>query len=138
MAFPRPALPDPERTRRIVGAVIYVADHAGRGAGPSSSSSWRRSSRAIRGASTSRWASAPSARIPPLAIYLWIPRLIDRFDPEPWWALALVLGWGAIAACGVAATVNTGVEVARQRARRQGLRRRSRARASRRPSSRRA
>ncbi len=50
--------------------------------------------------------------IPPLAIYLWIPRLIDRYDPEPWWALALVLGWGAIAACGVAATVNTGVEVA--------------------------
>jgi RsiW-degrading membrane proteinase PrsW (M82 family) len=49
--------------------------------------------------------------IPPLAIYLWIPRLIDRFDPEPWWALALVFGWGAVAACGVAATVNTGVEV---------------------------
>jgi RsiW-degrading membrane proteinase PrsW (M82 family) len=48
--------------------------------------------------------------IPPLAIYLWIPRLIDRFDPEPWWALALVFGWGAVAACGVAATVNTGVE----------------------------
>jgi RsiW-degrading membrane proteinase PrsW (M82 family) len=42
---------------------------------------------------------------------LWIPRLIDRFDPEPWWALALVLGWGAVAACGVAATVNTGVEM---------------------------
>src|SRR6202012_5574487 len=38
-------------------------------------------------------------------------RIIDRFDPEPWWALALVLGWGAIAACGVAATINTGVEM---------------------------
>src|SRR5258708_685526 len=50
--------------------------------------------------------------IPPLAVYLWIPRLIDRFDPEPWWALALVFGWGAVAACGVAATVNTGVELA--------------------------
>jgi RsiW-degrading membrane proteinase PrsW (M82 family) len=49
--------------------------------------------------------------IPPLAIYLWIPRLIDRFDPEPWWALALVFGWGAVAASGIAATVNTGVEV---------------------------
>jgi RsiW-degrading membrane proteinase PrsW (M82 family) len=50
--------------------------------------------------------------LPPLAIYLWIPRIIDRFDPEPWWALALVLAWGAIAACGVAATVNTMVESA--------------------------
>src|SRR5579871_5128567 len=50
--------------------------------------------------------------IPPLAIYLWIPRLIDRYDPEPWWALALVLGWGAVAACGVACTINTGVDVA--------------------------
>ena len=49
--------------------------------------------------------------LPPLVIYLWIPRLIDRFDPEPWWALALVLGWGAIAACGVAATLNTGAEL---------------------------
>ena len=50
--------------------------------------------------------------LPPLAVYLWIPRLIDRYDPEPWWALALVLAWGAIAACGVAATVNTLVEAA--------------------------
>jgi RsiW-degrading membrane proteinase PrsW (M82 family) len=50
--------------------------------------------------------------IPPLLIYLWIPRLIDRYDPEPWWALALVLAWGAVAACGVACTVNTGVELA--------------------------
>jgi RsiW-degrading membrane proteinase PrsW (M82 family) len=50
--------------------------------------------------------------IPPLVIYLWIPRLIDRYDPEPWWALALVFGWGAIAACGVACTINTGVEIA--------------------------
>jgi RsiW-degrading membrane proteinase PrsW (M82 family) len=49
--------------------------------------------------------------VPPLVLYMWIPRLIDRYDPEPWWALALVLGWGAVAACGIACTVNTGVEV---------------------------
>ncbi len=48
--------------------------------------------------------------LPALALYLWIPVLIDRFDPEPWWALALVLAWGAIAACGIAAAVNTSVE----------------------------
>jgi RsiW-degrading membrane proteinase PrsW (M82 family) len=50
--------------------------------------------------------------LPPLVVYLWIPRIIDRFDPEPWWALGLVLAWGAVAACGVAATVNTLVESA--------------------------
>jgi RsiW-degrading membrane proteinase PrsW (M82 family) len=49
--------------------------------------------------------------LPPLLLYLWIPRFIDRFDPEPWWALALVLGWGAIAAVGIAGTINTLVEL---------------------------
>ena len=65
-------------------------------------------------------------------------RLIDRYDPEPWWALALVLGWGAIAACGVAATVNTGVEDLDHRpAGRKEASGTWSARASRRPSSRR-
>src|SRR6185437_10464547 len=47
---------------------------------------------------------------PALLVYLWLPWVIDRFDPEPWWALALALAWGAIAACGFAAMINTGVE----------------------------
>jgi RsiW-degrading membrane proteinase PrsW (M82 family) len=108
MALPRP---DPERTRRIVGLVIYVLMMLGGAAAlvffflvlplqaPNPEAEYE-----------SMGIGALCA-IPPLAIYLWIPRLIDRFDPEPWWALALVLGWGAIAACGVAATVNTGVEL---------------------------
>jgi RsiW-degrading membrane proteinase PrsW (M82 family) len=50
--------------------------------------------------------------LPPLLVYLWVPRFIDRFDPEPWWALALVLGWGAIAACGIACTLNSSVDEA--------------------------
>ena len=25
---------------------------------------------------------------PPLLVYLWVPWIIDRFDPEPWWCLA--------------------------------------------------
>ena len=107
MALPRP---DPERNRRIVGAVLYslfmlagaialvffflVMPLASRDPGEEYMS----------------MGIGALLAIPPLAIYLWIPRLIDRFDPEPWWALALVFGWGAIAACGVAATVNTGVD----------------------------
>jgi RsiW-degrading membrane proteinase PrsW (M82 family) len=49
--------------------------------------------------------------LPPLVIYLWLPWVIDRYDPEPWWALALVLGWGAVAAIGFAGFINTGVHI---------------------------
>jgi len=49
--------------------------------------------------------------MPMLAIYLWVPWIVDRYDPEPWWALTLVLLWGGIAACGFSALVNTAVHV---------------------------
>src|SRR5580700_7177897 len=109
MAQPRP---DPERDRRVVGGVLYGAFMlAGATAllvlfllAPLASRD--------PGAQYTSMGIGALCALPPLAIYLWIPRLIDRFDPEPWWALALVPGWGAIAACGVAATVNTAVEVA--------------------------
>jgi RsiW-degrading membrane proteinase PrsW (M82 family) len=45
----------------------------------------------------------------PLVLYASVPRIIDRFDPEPWWCLALALLWGAFAACGFAAAINTAV-----------------------------
>ena len=105
MALPRP---DPERDRRVVGAVLFgLFMLAGAAAlvvlfllTPLASRDPAAQYRAM--------GVGALCALPPLAVYLWIPRLIDRFDPEPWWALALVLGWGAIAACGVAATVNTG------------------------------
>lgn len=49
--------------------------------------------------------------LPMLAVYLWIPWIVDRYDPEPTWALAMTLAWGAIAACGFSALVNTMVAV---------------------------
>jgi RsiW-degrading membrane proteinase PrsW (M82 family) len=50
---------------------------------------------------------------PPLVIYLWLPWVIDRFDPEPWWCLALALLWGGVAAAGFSGLINTeAVEVA--------------------------
>ena len=102
--------PDPERSRRIVGAVIYSLFMLGGAAAlvffflvlPLTSDD-------PAGEYVAMGVGAACA-IPPLAVYLWIPRLIDRYDPEPFWALALVFLWGAIAACGVACTVNTGVE----------------------------
>lgn len=47
--------------------------------------------------------------LPMLVIYLWIPWIVDRYDPEPTWALAMTLAWGGIAACGFSALVNTTV-----------------------------
>jgi len=44
---------------------------------------------------------------PPLIVYLWVPWIMDRFDPEPWWCLALVLLWGAVAAAGFSGLINT-------------------------------
>jgi len=46
---------------------------------------------------------------PPLIIYLSLPWVIDRFDPEPWWCLALVLLWGGVAAAGFSGFINTQV-----------------------------
>src|SRR6516162_236439 len=108
MALPRP---DPEKNRRIVGAVIYSLLMFGGFVAliffflvmPLASDD--------PGGEYLSMGIGALCALPMLFLYIWIPRLIDRYDPEPWWALALVLGWGAIAACGVACTINTGVEV---------------------------
>lgn len=44
---------------------------------------------------------------PAALVYLTVPRLLDRYDPEPLYALALALLWGGVAACGISALVNT-------------------------------
>jgi len=45
--------------------------------------------------------------LPACAVYVWVPVLLDRYDPEPWWALAMTFVWGAVAAAGLAAFVNS-------------------------------
>ena len=45
--------------------------------------------------------------LPPLALYLWVPWIVDRFDPEPLWSLTMCLLWGGVAACGFSALINT-------------------------------
>jgi RsiW-degrading membrane proteinase PrsW (M82 family) len=107
MALPRP---DPERNRRIVGGALYILAMLGGAAALVFFFLVLPLSEPDPYTEYESMGIGALCALPPLLIYLWIPRLIDRYDPEPWWALALVLGWGAIAACGVAATVNTGVE----------------------------
>ncbi len=43
------------------------------------------------------------------SMYLTVPRLLDRYDPEPWYALVGCLLWGGVAACGFSAVINTAV-----------------------------
>ncbi|MBM4356881.1 MAG: PrsW family intramembrane metalloprotease [Deltaproteobacteria bacterium] len=43
----------------------------------------------------------------PVAIYLFVPYVVDRYDPEPWWALLGMFLWGALFATGASAVVNT-------------------------------
>jgi len=45
--------------------------------------------------------------LPAMIVYLTVPRLLDRYDPEPWYALVGALAWGAIAACGYSALINS-------------------------------
>lgn len=44
--------------------------------------------------------------LPAGVVYLTVPRLLDRYDPEPWYALVGCFLWGAIAACGFSVLVN--------------------------------
>src|SRR5262249_9859326 len=45
--------------------------------------------------------------VPACFVYMWVPVLIDRFEPEPWWMLLMTFLWGALAATGIAYLLNT-------------------------------
>ncbi len=48
----------------------------------------------------------------PLGFYLAVPAVLDRYDPEPWWCLAMAFLWGAVVATGFAGVINTQVHAA--------------------------
>ncbi len=104
---PPSSLPDPERGRRMVGLGLYVMGMgfgalmllvlffvlpAAMGIGPQMSVAM------LIGALLA---------FPAAVVYLFVPRLLDRYDPEPAYALVMALAWGGIAACGFSALVNT-------------------------------
>src|SRR5262245_51682708 len=106
-----PLARDPERTRRTIGIVLYVLGMLVGG--------FLLVAMLFFPALLSRNADVEVTALflgalfalPMLVVYLWIPWIVDRYDPEPAWALGMVLAWGGIAACGFSALVNTGVHV---------------------------
>jgi RsiW-degrading membrane proteinase PrsW (M82 family) len=50
--------------------------------------------------------------LPAGAIYLTVPRMLDRYDPEPAEVLFGCVLWGGIVSCGIAVTINSLVEEA--------------------------
>lgn len=99
-------LPDPDRTRRNIGLGLYAIGQLVGGfllialfvVLPAVSGQFGLFGLMCLGAMLA---------FPACAIYLTVPRLLDRYDPEPWYALVGCLLWGGIAACGFSATINS-------------------------------
>ncbi|MBX3272595.1 MAG: PrsW family intramembrane metalloprotease [Sandaracinaceae bacterium] len=100
-------MPDPERTRRAVGCgcwsfgmgvgafllvLLFVLFPAVQGMGL---------------ATMQAMCVGAVLAIPAMFVYLTVPRLLDRYDPEPWYALLMALLWGAVASCGLSALINS-------------------------------
>lgn len=100
---------DPYRTRKIVGGILWLLGQAVGfvlllllfGLLPLL--------QANPGQAFFGMAVGAALAFPAMCVYLTFPRLLDRYDPEPLYALVLCLLWGAVAACGFSALINTGV-----------------------------
>lgn len=99
-------LPDPERTRRHIGlALLLVAIVFGCGLllfelvlpPLATDSPGKHYLAMLLGAGLA---------IPAAMVYLTVPRLLDRYDPEPWYALIGCLAWGGICATSFSIPLN--------------------------------
>src|SRR5436190_683672 len=108
---PEAPAPDPDRRRRLVGLWLWIL---GMLAGIVLNILFEMAEIFLsRNPGNTRYAVFIGAMLafPPLIIYLFVPAIIDRFDPEPWWCLAMAFLWGAIVATGFAGMINTGFHI---------------------------
>lgn len=114
MAAPRFGFlpPDPEHSRRTVGLALWALGVIAGGALLQAIFLLAPLGGAHPDQHFLAMLTGASLAFPAVAVYLTVPRLLDRYDPEPGWALALVFVWGAVAACGFSATVNSAVHAA--------------------------
>jgi protease PrsW len=109
-AYPPVALmPDPDRTRRTLGLWLWIV---GIGVGAALNLIFTLFGVVSSGGSLlgAMFVGALFA-FPPLVVYLFVPMVVDRYDPEPWWCLLMAFLWGALAATGFSILINTGVHV---------------------------
>ncbi|MEM6789954.1 MAG: PrsW family intramembrane metalloprotease [Myxococcota bacterium] len=101
------AVPDPDRTRRVVGLLLLVAGCLLGLVLNLAVFVFPATLEPKFDLYMTRLARSALLAYLPVAFYLAIPWLIDRYDPEPWWALAGVFAWGALFATGVSAVINS-------------------------------
>jgi len=104
-------LPDPEKTRRTIGLVLYVLAVL---AGAVLLVIEFLLPPILQGSVDTIGAMFVGALLafPAGAMYLTVPRLMDRYDPEPWYALVGCLLWGGIVACAFSALINSVFQMA--------------------------
>ncbi len=112
---PRPAgpvvMPNPERTRRSVGLGLWIVAMV---IGVILNVFFQLAE-IFMSKNPGKMAAAVSTgalfALVPLLFYIPIPAILDRYDPEPWWCLAMAFLWGAVVATGFAGFINTMVAI---------------------------
>lgn len=105
VAFVRP---EPDLGRRVVGAVLYailLALGLFLNVIFFTLEIWSGKTSPERVADAMAFGAVPAFVM--LLVYLPVPAVLDRFDPEPWWCLTMAFFWGATVATGVAGFANS-------------------------------
>lgn len=110
-AGPPAPVPDPERNRRIVGLTLWILMMVVGAVLNIAFQFLEVFSAAKPGQMLAAVMQGALFAFVPLCVYLSIPAVLDRYDPEPWWCLAMAFLWGAVVATGFAGFINTFVHV---------------------------
>jgi protease PrsW len=104
--------PDRDRTRRVVGLTLWILAMVVGAILNVVFQFLEIFSAASPGQMLSAVVQGALFALVPLCFYLAVPVVLDRYDPEPWWCLAMAFLWGAVVATGFAGFINTGVDIA--------------------------